>query len=611
MTRYKYHFVLVTLLLILSKVYAQSPLAPQQVLRVSPTSANFNAEGGSKSLSVTSSGNWNIGSVSASWLNASKASNTQLNIRAEKNTTAASRSATIKIASESKTATITISQAAGSAPQEDTPNSRANNNRNNNRTTEQSYFSISSYRADFPASGGSKTFTVSSSSTWHIDTGTNGWGSLSKSGNKLTLTVGANPNASSRSDYFILRSGTRTLRVDFSQSGEATLSVSQENLNFESSGGAKTISITSNSSWSISTDPASWGHISRSGNQLTLTVDANSSTSSRSDYFDIKAGSKTRRVRISQAGSAPTLSVSNNNLSFGSSSSSTTIYVTSNTQWSISTNPASWGHITINGNQLKFTVDGNYSSSPRNDYFIISAGNKSQQVNITQAGRTQQNTYSNSSYSSTSSYRRYRRPFNHSWDNYAGGFSMGYIQKQWTSKYEDNSTEKYGLFDDDKYYNGIQAGFRIDPQFGAGFGMNSGLFYEYCWGKSDKIYDEAGSFHITYEEHGLYLPLDLKFTMNFSRWFQLSFYGGVGLNYVLSGKAYARDGGKTWGSSNVYKEEDNWSRFNAMLEYGASLRINALQFDVTMAKGLNDWSDTKGTKITQGRPLCVSATICF
>lgn len=611
MTRNKYHFVLVTLLLILSKVYAQSPLAPQQVLRVSPTSANFNAEGGSKSLSVTSRGNWNIGSVSASWLNASKASNTQLNIRAEKNTTAASRSATIKIVSESKTATITISQAAGSAPQEDTPNSRANNNSNNNRTTEQSYFSISSSRADFPASGGSKTFTVNSSSTWHIDTGTNGWGSLSKSGNKLTLTVGANPNASSRSDYFILRSGSRTLRVDFSQSGEATLSVSQENLNFESSGGAKTISITSNGSWSISTDPASWGHISRSGNQLTLTVDANSSTSSRSDYFDIKAGSKTQRVRISQAGSAPTLSVSNNNLSFGSSSSSTTIYVTSNTQWSISTNPASWGHITINGNQLKFTVDGNYSSSPRNDYFIISAGNKSQQVNITQAGRTQQNTYSNSSYSSTSSYRRYRRPFNHSWDNYAGGFSVGYIQKQWTSKYDDNSTEEYGLFDDDKYYNGIQAGFRIDPQFGAGFGINSGLFYEYCWGKSDKIYDEAGSFHITYEEHGLYLPLDLKFTMNFSRWFQLSFYGGVGLNYVLSGKAYARDGGKTWGTTDTFKEEDNWSRFNAMLEYGASLRINAIQFDVTMAKGLNDWSDTKGTKITQGRPLCVSATICF
>ena len=595
-----------TLLLFCSIAYGQIRPEIKEDLNVSPTSISFSSEGGSKTIDVTSIGTWRVDNVSASWINAVKNGNKQFTVRAERNTNTSSRNATIKIVSGNKSATIRVTQSGGSARTEDT-----SNNSNNNRTTEQSYFSISSSRADFPASGGSKTFTVSSSSTWHIDTGTNGWGSLSKSGNKLTLTVGANPNASSRSDYFILRSGTRTLRVDFSQSGEATLSVSQENLNFESSGGAKTISITSNGSWSISTDPASWGHISRSGNQLTLTVDANSSTSSRSDYFVIKAGSKTQRVRISQAGSAPTLSVSNNNLSFGSSSSSTTIYVTSNTQWSISTNPASWGHITINGNQLKFTVDGNYSSSPRNDYFIISAGNKSQQVNITQAGRTQQNTYSNSSYSSTSSYRRYRRPFNHSWDNFVGGFSVGYIQKQWTSKYDDNSTEEYGLFDDDKYYNGIQAGFRIDPQFGAGFGMNSGLFYEYCWGKSDKIYDEAGSFHITYEEHGLYLPLDLKFTMNFSRWFQLSFYGGVGLNYVLSGKAYARDGGKTWGTTDTFKEEDNWSRFNAMLEYGASLRINAIQFDVTMAKGLNDWSDTKGTKITQGRPLCVSATICF
>lgn len=217
---------------------------------------------------------------------------------------------------------------------------------------------------------------------------------------------------------------------------------------------------------------------------------------------------------------------------------------------------------------------------------------------------------SNSSSSSNYSYKYRRHKFNQAKDNYIGGFSVGYIQKQWT--YEENGEkEKFGLFDDDKYLQGIQAGFRVDPQFGAGFGMNSGLFYEYCWAKSEDEIDLYGTYHYTYEEHGLYLPLHLKFTMNFSKWFQLSIYGGVGLNYVMSGYAYMRGDGETYGSENVFSEEDDWKRFNTMLEYGVSIRISALQIDFTQSQGLNNWSDTDGIKMKQGRPLSISATICF
>ena len=206
--------------------------------------------------------------------------------------------------------------------------------------------------------------------------------------------------------------------------------------------------------------------------------------------------------------------------------------------------------------------------------------------------------------------RKYHGSFNKKKDNFIGGFSLGYIQKQWVYE-EDGEKEKGGLFDDEKYINGIQAGFRIDPQFGAGFGVNTGLFYEYCWSKSDDNYDDYGSYHITYEEHGLYLPLHLKFTMNFSRWFQLSFFGGAGLNYVLSGKAYMRDDGETYDTEDVYKEEDNWKRFNTMLEYGVSVRIDAFQFDFSICKGLTNWSPDENYKTTQGRPVNLSLTFCF
>lgn len=219
-------------------------------------------------------------------------------------------------------------------------------------------------------------------------------------------------------------------------------------------------------------------------------------------------------------------------------------------------------------------------------------------------------TTSSSNYTAPSNNRYRHHKFNQSQDGYIGGFSVGYIQKQWTIE-ENGEKEKCGLFDDDKYLQGIQAGFRIDPQFGAGFGMNSGLFYEYCWAKSDDMHESYGTYHQTYEEHGLYLPLHLKFTMNFSKWFQLSFYGGTGFYYALSGRGYLRDDGETYASENVFSEEEDWKKFNMMLEYGLSIRINALQIDVTQSQGLNNWSDTDGVKIKQGRPLAISATICF
>ena len=81
------------------------------------------------------------------------------------------------------------------------------------------------------------------------------------------------------------------------------------------------------------------------------------------------------------------------------------------------------------------------------------------------------------------------------------------------------------------------------------------------------------------------------------------------MNYVISGKMYLKDDEETYDSANVFSYDD-WRRWNFMFEYGVSIRMNALQFDLSMAKGLNDWSDTNGYKIKQGRPLTISMTIC-
>ena len=79
-------------------------------------------------------------------------------------------------------------------------------------------------------------------------------------------------------------------------------SVSPTYAQFTYEGGSKVFIVKANSPWKISTNTKSWGHLVKSGNTLTLTVDANTRQSSRSDYFEIVSGEKRIRISISQTG---------------------------------------------------------------------------------------------------------------------------------------------------------------------------------------------------------------------------------------------------------------------------------------------------------------------
>lgn len=81
-------------------------------------------------------------------------------------------------------------------------------------------FSVSPTSAQFSHEGGSKVFIVKSNSPWKISTNTKSWGHLVKSGNTLTLNVDTNTGQSSRSDYFEIVSGEKSIRVSISQTGE-------------------------------------------------------------------------------------------------------------------------------------------------------------------------------------------------------------------------------------------------------------------------------------------------------------------------------------------------------------------------------------------------------
>ncbi len=91
----------------------------------------------------------------------------------------------------------------------------------NNVYPEQSYINISSSSVTFDSDGGTYTFTVNSNKSWHIDTYTANWGHLSPiSGNELLLRVDANNSTESRTDFFVIAAGDKSIQVDISQRGK-------------------------------------------------------------------------------------------------------------------------------------------------------------------------------------------------------------------------------------------------------------------------------------------------------------------------------------------------------------------------------------------------------
>lgn len=118
-------------------------------------------------------------------------------------------------------------------------------------------------------------------------------------------------------DYpFQMKEGTKKYTIDeFGQIVRnkpvvTNLSISRKDLRFTDSGSTQTIMVTSNKPWNISLNAASWVHLTNNGTSLSIRVDKNYSSDSRTDYFKIKSGDKEERINIYQSGSSSSSSSS-------------------------------------------------------------------------------------------------------------------------------------------------------------------------------------------------------------------------------------------------------------------------------------------------------------
>lgn len=338
------------------------------------------------------------------------------------------------------------------------------------------------------------------------------------------------------------------------------LSVSSEDILFDSDGGSQSISVTTNAdNYTISLLPT-WCSVSKGSENFTISC--NSTPTARSGYFKVIADDKEIRIDVKQVGIETTLSVSTRNLSFDYTGGRTSITVSTNSDsYDVTVLPA-WCTVTKYENDFSIYCNPN-SSSERKDWFKVKAGDKEIRIDVVQATDPRYNTTAYKSTKNKKTSTKSHGCFNCPTAKYPWGITVGYVDEY--LKYFDYDFGDYYTYMEIK---GIQAGLKFEPLFKYGFGLNTGIFYEYTSTSFDDVYTDS----YDYEQHLLNLPFHLEYRFNFSRYFNIFGFFGPAFEYVIR-SPYDEDG------------------FRTSVEYGGGLRIDHVQLNIGKSYYLRDISE--------------------
>ena len=330
---------------------------------VSPSSMNFDVNGGTNSATV--SANFNDWSVSSdSWISTSESGNTvhvSVNSTNPGNT---ARTGTVTISGRGNTKAITVLQGPSIIS------------------------SVSASSLSFGVDGGTKSSTVTANfSTWEV-TPDQDWITTTKSGNTVHVLVNSsNPGNTVRTGTVTISGNGNTKTITVSQDASVISSVSPTSLTYGLTGGTKTSTVTANfNDWAVS-DNSSWITTSKSGNVVNIHVTSgNLNSTNRTGAVTISGRENTKTVSVTQTG----VSLSLNKSSLGydyNPTSSQTVSITSNYNWAISEN-SHWiatSKTSGSGNST-FTISclTNSGSSSRTGTVTVTSGNVTKTITITQ-----------------------------------------------------------------------------------------------------------------------------------------------------------------------------------------------------------------------------------
>ncbi|MGM9752570.1 MAG: BACON domain-containing protein [Candidatus Cryptobacteroides sp.] len=285
----KYYSLAAAALVLLVSCNKQEPAPVESSITLDPASLTIPAEGGSKSIIVTSSEDWSIRDYKeCDWCEVSATSGkTGDEVRFSVATaTYEAREISFVFVSGKAEATLKISQ----------------------DVTDRS-IKLSPASAHFSCEAGSSDFTVECSDNWTVENyDSSAWYSLSTqsgaNGDKVTVTV-QEAQYEDRSATIVFACGKAKAEFTITQeSKEQSISIDPVSLDFPAEGGVKTVAVTSTSDWKAE-ESIEWLWVEKDndGNAL-VNVTPSDTPAVQEGTVVFKCGDKTAELSVSLAGCA-------------------------------------------------------------------------------------------------------------------------------------------------------------------------------------------------------------------------------------------------------------------------------------------------------------------
>ena len=335
-------------------------------------------------VSVYSNVDWKATSSDASWLTVtpdSATDNGTLTLESKPNTGTNSRTAIITVVGGGLTKTITVTQ-------------------------EAPYLELDTTDWNLGPVGSTMKVDLTSNVAWTATSSDASWLTVSPDtgvGNgTLTLEAKANAGSSSRSGTITVTGNGLTRTVNVKQDGPS-LELDASSWNPGPDKSTDKVGITSNFTWTVSKSPASasWLTYSPSSGSdsgvLTLNVEENTSTSSRSASITVTCGGITKEITVKQDG-IPSLYLDLDTTSFSApiAGLSKTVAVTSNVTWAV--DAPDWisvksGSGTNNGTFTLVVDPNDVNAPPRAGTVNVSGGGITKKIDVSQSGVPSGTTY--------------------------------------------------------------------------------------------------------------------------------------------------------------------------------------------------------------------------
>jgi len=260
------------------------------------------------------------------------------------------------------------------------------------------FLTVTPSNQNVPATAGNTSFTVGCNTTWSAST-TASWCTITPSGTgngTINASYTDNTSINQRVATITVTSGSQAPQsVTVTQAGALpTLTVFPSNQNVTSPAGSTSFTVTSNTDWTVTVD-SSWCLVTSSGSgngTILANYSENLSVNQRIATITVTVtGLPPQQVTVTQAGALPILSVTPPYQNVSEVAGSTMFTVTSNTNWSVSSDQI-WCTPTTSGNG-NGTINADYLANsvhaPRTAVITVNvSGLSPQTVSVNQAAST-------------------------------------------------------------------------------------------------------------------------------------------------------------------------------------------------------------------------------